>query len=227
MVGAESAGDLAALGDGIGQDGPCGTPLLGEHHGEQTHDAASDDEHGGGARHLEHLEPGQTARGRLRQGCGGGIERLGQLLHGRARQHHALGKATGTRDARAMTHSPLAALRALAATVVRLTHHRAPDEAATHAASDLGDHSGVFVAHDERRLPGEQALGGVDVGAADAGGVDGHEHLPRRGRGLGHLVDREAVLTLPGRDFHHGARSSPMSLTVTGSQRRDQARGPR
>ena len=64
--GAETlARDRAPLLDGIGQDQPLGPAPLGQHHGEEPHDAAADHEHRGVARHLEHLEPGQAAGGGL------------------------------------------------------------------------------------------------------------------------------------------------------------------
>ena len=71
-------------------------------------------------------------------------------------------------------------------------------DAATHRAHDAG----VLVAEHQRRFPGEEPLRRVDVGAADAGGVDGDHDLTRPGDGLGHLVEGESALALPGRDSH-------------------------
>src|SRR5439155_23404755 len=100
-------------------------------------------------------------------------------------------------------HAPGGALRAFAAAVRGLAAHDAADERAAHAPAHLTDDAGVLVAEHQRRLPGEEALRGVNVGATDTGGVDGHHDLARAGDGLRHLVDREAVLTPPGRGLHH------------------------
>ena len=54
----------------------------------------------------------------------------------------------------------------------------------------------------QRRRPREQPLGGVDVGAADAGGVHGHQRLARARRRVGRVVDGEAVAAAPGGRLH-------------------------
>src|SRR5262249_58020901 len=82
----------------------------------------------------------------------------------------------------------------------------APHELPADAPPDVLDHAGVLVPHHEWRAPREEPLGGVDVGAADAGGVDGHERLARSRSGIGHVVEREPGTTAPRRDFH-GASS--------------------
>src|SRR5262249_38258191 len=128
---------------------------------------------------------------------------------------------------RALAHASRGAGRALAATVGWLAADSAPDQATGDAAADLAHDAGVLMAEHERRLPRKQSLRGVDIGAADARGVDVDDDLPGSGVGLGGCVDREAVVALPGRDLHiststrprHAARSvaSPPSRAAPSS----------
>jgi hypothetical protein len=78
--GAEALGHGPALGDRIGEDETLGAAAAGQHHRQQSHDAAADHQHGGAARHVELLESGETARGRLRHGRGDGIEAARQRM---------------------------------------------------------------------------------------------------------------------------------------------------
>jgi hypothetical protein len=58
------------------------------------------------------------------------------------------------------------------------------------------------VAEHQRRLVGKEALGGVNVGAADAGRLDGDHDLARPRDGLGDLVEGEPRAAVPGGDLH-------------------------
>src|SRR5206468_3344102 len=71
-----------------------------------------------------------------------------------------------------------------------------------HAAADRPHDAGVLVAEHERRLVGKEALRGMDIGAADAGRLDGDDDLARACDGLGDLVEREAGAAVPGGDLH-------------------------
>src|SRR5262249_13181019 len=150
----------------------------------------------------ERLEPGQAAGGRLGHRRGHGIELAGQRVDVAQRKHHALREAADANALRALAHAPGGAFRAFTAAVRGLAADRAADHRLADAAAPLADDAGVLVAKDQRGLPGEEPLRRVHVGAADAGGAYGDDHLTRPRDGLGHLVDREPVLTLPGRDVH-------------------------
>src|SRR5437867_2616440 len=199
---AETPGHRPPLLDGVGEPEPPGAPAAGEDHGEEPHDAAPDHQHARVARHAVHLEPRQAARGRLRHRRGDGIEAAGQGMERRHRQGHALGEATDARAARALRDPALLALGALAAAVGRLARHRASHEATADAPPDTLHDARVLVAQHQGRGPREEPLRRVDVGAADPGGVDGHERLARAGDGFGRLVDGEAATAAPGRDLH-------------------------
>src|SRR5207245_9249854 len=115
---------------------------------------------------------------------------------------HALGKAADAREVRALAHASGLALRAPPAAVGRLARDRAADQPLAHAAADRPHDAGVLVAEHERRLVGKEALRGMDIGAADAGRLDGDDDLARACDGLGDLVEREAGAAVPGGDLH-------------------------
>src|SRR5687768_14061840 len=123
-------------------------------------------------------------------------------MHAGGRQYHALGESADARGARTLADASGRTLGALAAAERWLASDDAADELGIHAATDVGDHPGVLVAHDERGLPREQALRRVDVRAADPCRVDGDHHLPTPGHWLGHIVDRELRAAAPRADFH-------------------------
>jgi len=54
------------------------------------------------------------------------------------------------------------------------------------------------------QLAREETLHGVNVRAADAGGVDRHHYLARSSGGLGRFVYGEHALAAPGRYLHVG-----------------------
>src|SRR5262249_27733696 len=83
---------------------------------------------------------------------------------------------------------------------------RATDQARVDSLTHVVDDAGVFVAHHQWRLPREEALGRVDVGAADAGRVHRDQGLPWTGRRIGDVIDREPRTAAPGCDLH---RTSP------------------
>src|SRR5262245_5748320 len=201
-IGPETPRHLAALRDRIGHDQPFPAPSLRQGHRDEPHDAAADDEHGGAARYLELLEPGEAAGGRLGHRRGDRIEPAGQRVNFGDRQHHALGEAADANAFRALAHAPGGTFRALTAAVGRFAADRAPDESLADAPAHPADDAGVLVAEDERRLPREEPLRRVNVGAADSGGAHRDDDLAGPGDGLGHLVDRESVLPLPGCDVH-------------------------
>src|SRR2546422_10403188 len=89
--------------------------------------------------------------------------------------------------------------------------HGAADEPLAHATPDGADDAGVLVAQHERRLVGKEPLRGVDVGAADAGRLDGHHDLARPRDGLGDVVEREARAAVPGGDLHGRYLSSSVT----------------
>ena len=78
---AELARDLPPLLERIGEDQARGAPPAGQHHGEEPHDPAAHDHHGGVARHREHLEPGEAAGGGLGERGGDRVEPLRQRVH--------------------------------------------------------------------------------------------------------------------------------------------------
>jgi hypothetical protein len=73
-----------------------------------------------------------------------------------------------------------------------------------HSLADLYDASDPFMARNERRsrLHGPVAIGGVDVGMADAAGLDLDEHLPDHGHGQ--LADCERLAELSYESGLHG-----------------------
>src|SRR5439155_11948964 len=125
-----------------------------------------------------------------------------QRMHAARRQYDALGEAADADAAGTLAHAPSEALGARATAVRRLAGHRAAHEAPAHASAGLPHDAGVLVTEHQGRLPREEPLGGVDVGATDAGRMDGDQDLARPRNGLVHLVEREATLAAPGRDSH-------------------------
>ena len=71
-----------------------------------------------------------------------------------------------------------------------------------HARAHAGDETDALVARDEGRcrLDRPVALGGVQIGVANARGVDRHLDLARAGLGHRHLVDGQRLAEFP----HHG-----------------------
>src|SRR5437773_556731 len=129
-------------------------------------------------------------------------ESAGQRMDAARREENALGKATDPGAPWALAHAPGVALGALAAAVRRLARHHAPDEMTARAAAGAPHDPGVLVTEDQGRLPRKEPLGGVDVGAANASGVDVDHDLPGPGDAGGGLVDREPRFAPPGRDLH-------------------------
>src|SRR5206468_3808961 len=109
----------------------------------------------------------------------------------RSRSFSFVGSTTTLAPRRLAKASGLA-LRARRAAVGRLARDRAADQPLAHAAADRPYDAGVLVAEHERRLVGKEALRGMDIGAADAGRLDGDDDLARACDGLGDLVEREA-----------------------------------
>src|SRR2546422_9466237 len=87
------------------------------------------------------------------------------------------------------------------------------------AAADPADDSGVLVTEAQGRLPGKEPLGGVDVGAANASGVDVDHDLPGPGDGVGGRVDREPRFASPGRDLHASRYVVPARFPLASSSR--------
>src|SRR5438552_16864556 len=111
------------------------------------------------------------------------------------------------------------ALGALTAAVRRLAGDGTPDEVPARAAADPADDSGVLVTEDQGRLPRKEPLGGVDVGAANASGVDVDHDLPGPGDGVGGRVDREPRFASPGRDLHASRYAVPARFPLASSSR--------
>src|SRR5262245_32511983 len=183
--GAETLGHLAALLDRIGHHQTPGAEAAGQHHRDEPHDAAADDEHRRALRHRETLEARQAAGGGLCHRRGHRVEAARQRVDDARRQGDTLGKAADAHALRALAHAPRGAGRALAATVGWLAADGAPDEALGDAAPDLAHDAGVLVAEHERRLPRKQTLRGVDIGAADARGVTSTTTCPGPASGSG------------------------------------------
>ena len=79
---------------------------------------------------------------------------------------------------------PRAAGEAAAASDLRIHRHAGADESFSPGPAGGDDLAAELVAHDERRRPPRAPRGdAVQVGAADAGRLDPHEHLLRSGRG--------------------------------------------
>src|SRR5207245_11181338 len=104
------------------------------------------------------------------------------------REHDALGEAANPNTFRTLAYAPGLALRAGTAAVRGLAADHAPDEAPVDSTAHLAHDAGVLVAEHQGRFPGEQPLRRVDVGATDAGGMNGHHDLARPGDGPGHLA---------------------------------------
>src|SRR2546428_82033 len=204
------------LGGG-GEEGAAGAALGGEHEGGDPHGPPADDQHRRPTRHGKQLEARETAGGRLRHRRGDGIERPGQRMDAARREENALGKATDTDAAWALAHAPGVALGALTAAIRRLAGDGTPDEVTARAAADPADDSGVLVTEDQGRLPRKEPLGGVDVGAANAGGVDVDRDLPGPGDRIGGLVDREPSFASPGRDLHASRYVVPARFPLVSS----------
>ncbi len=117
-------------------------------------------------------------------------------------QRDTLGETADTHSARALGDAPGLARGALPAAVGRLARDGAAEQAAGHAAPYLGHDARVLVLQDQRRRPREETLSGVNVRAADAGGVDRHHDLARFSGGLGRFVYGESALAAPGRYLH-------------------------
>ena len=87
------------------------------------------------------------------------------------------------------------------------------------------------MAHHHRRRPREEALGGVHVGAADAGRGDLDHHLPGPAVGSGRVIESETDSPPPGRDLHvRGALACCENFGITSvassSIERRQSAGP-
>jgi hypothetical protein len=83
------------------------------------------------------------------------------------------------------------------------------DRDAGDVLADLLDDADAFVAGDERRgrLDRPFTAGGVDVGVAEAGGLDPDDDLAAAGRGLGDVLDRQGLVEgLDDGSFHGSLR---------------------
>ena len=123
-------------------------------------------------------------------------------MHAGGRQRDALGEAAHADRARALRDAPRLARGALFAPIGGLAGDRAPEQVPAHAAAHLPHDTGVLVAQHHGGRPREESLGGVDVGAADAGGLDRHHDLSRTRNGIGSLVDGEPAFAAPRCNFH-------------------------
>ena len=152
--------------------------------------------------HPGHLEPLEAAGCRLGERGGAGVEPLREQVHVLLGEHDTLREAADPHGLRALADSAQSAVLARATSVIRLAGDGLSHQAPAHALADIEDGPAVLVPHHAGRGQGKEALDRVDVAAADARGVNSDQDLPGPGSGLGQIVHREAILSVPGCRAH-------------------------
>jgi hypothetical protein len=80
----------------------------------------------------------------------------------------------------------------------RVHHNSFTDSAFVDALSNFNNHTRTFVPKHFWRCRWEQALRDVNVGAANAYGVDFYNYSAGTSYGIGNLIKRELVAAVPG-----------------------------
>src|SRR5581483_3524033 len=148
------------------------------------------------------LDPVQSDRQRLDHRAQPRIDAGGQLEEAARAAHHVLGVGARklaqaeTADILAVDPLPLAAELAGSATDVRQRSHTLALGIAADARTELDDFAAELMAHHRSRPQPEAVLHGMEIGAADAAGMNLEHDLAGAGLGPRQVNDFEFVRAL-------------------------------
>ncbi len=148
------------------------------------------------------------------QAVGNAVQQL--LRHDAQPGHRAVDSPAGAAFVGADLHVARAAEITLAAVPrVRLAHHALADAEVLAVRPQFDNRARILVPQDHRWPVGKPIVFDVDVGAADAAGVDLDQHLAGSGPRLGHVHQAEIADTFGGLD--QGFHGNPSIRTDVGA----------
>jgi hypothetical protein len=94
----------------------------------------------------------------------------------------------------------------------RVHDHAITDTTLINALANLDDDSGAFMPQHFRWGRWKQALGDVDVGTANADGIDFHHYPAGFAHGVSNLVKRKFIATVPSHQLHHQVNLKSLAI---------------